>query len=444
MTGQLIHDMTAKDIVFLTIDGENTPGGQNGRSVSLRHDVGTVRGNLGLLAFSTSCRLMSEIEDYELDSRQTERWIRSPDADFFSLYSRPKPPKGKWSDSQSLGISSVIASLGDVTERTLPCLRVELVQTNYRFNLPLLRERPDKSTSVYLGFQNVMIRCRSLLSEIKAYSEALRRPKVMPRKVQEIVGSLTWIKEWVESKPELPDEIQGFLRSAMIGKAQLKAVYRTILPLQEEMGRPAFAELRAHLNRLTALSALIPFAEASSDKMFANVRCNELCQEFEKRVRLQFESLTVPGDHMDPLSIITLISTGLKTIDQFRELAMKVKGQNPSPPSSRAEQVGTALEVQHNGQVDQRIDANQIHMDQWDSARYDALKRRIRTQWDIYNDLFSNEAGASISEGARVCADMRRIQSELCKDFKEMVKLYERALGTGLPDHYQLYEVCQD
>jgi hypothetical protein len=178
--------------------------------------------------------------------------------------------------------------------------------------------------------------------------------------------------------------------------------------------------------------------------MFANVRCNELCQEFEKRVRLQFESMTVPGDHMDPLTIITLISTGLKTIDQFRELAMKVKGQNPSPPSSRAEQVGTALEVQHNGQVDRRIDANQIHMDQWDSARYDALKRRIRTQWDIYNDLFANEAGASISEGARVRADMRRIQSELCKDFKEMVKLYERALGTGLPDHYQLYEVCQD
>jgi hypothetical protein len=30
----------------------------------------------------------------------------------------------------------------------------------------------------------------------------------------------------------------------------------------------------------------------------------------------------------------------------------------------------------------------------------------------------------------------------LCTDFHEMVTIYERALGTGLPDHYQLYEVC--
>ena len=147
---------------------------------------------------------------------------------------------------------------------------------------------------------------------------------------------------------------------------------------------------------------------------------------------------------MDPLSIITLISSGLKSIDQFRELAMKFKGQNPSPPSSRAEQVGTALEVQHDGKVYQRIEANQIRMDQWDSTRYEALKKRIRTQWDIYNDLFANEAGASIQEGARVRADMRRTQTELCKDFKEMVRLYERVLETSLPDHYQLYEICQE
>jgi hypothetical protein len=83
-------------------------------------------------------------------------------------------------------------------------------------------------------------------------------------------------------------------------------------------------------------------------------------------------------------------------------------------------------------------------MDQWDSTRYEALKKRIRTQWDIYNDLFANEAGASIQEGARVRADMRRTQTELCKDFKEMVRLYERVLETSLPDHYQLYEICQE
>ncbi len=146
---------------------------------------------------------------------------------------------------------------------------------------------------------------------------------------------------------------------------------------------------------------------------------------------------------MDPISIITLISSGLKLVDQFRELAIRVRGQNPSPPSARAEQVGTALEIQSGGQVAQRIEADHLHMNEWDALRYSALNKRIRTQWGIYNDLFSNEAGASMQEGARIRAEMRRIQEELCTDFKEMVKLYERALGAHLPDHYQLYEVCQ-
>src|SRR5207249_1684522 len=107
------------------------------------------------------------------------------------------------------------------------------------------------------------------------------------------------------------------------------------------------------------------------------------------------------------------------------------------------EQVGTALEVRHAGQLSERIEANQLHMDQWDSVRYDALRKRIRTNWDIYNDLFSSEAGASPQEGARIRTDMRRTQETLCHDFKDMVSLYERALGVALPDHYQLYEVCQ-
>lgn len=122
---------------------------------------------------------------------------------------------------------------------------------------------------------------------------------------------------------------------------------------------------------------------------------------------------------MDPVSIITLISSGLKLVDQFRELAIRFKGQNPTPPSGNAEQVGTALEVRHGAQLDQRIEANQLHMDQWDMVRYDALSKRIRTQWGIYNDLFLNEAGASLQEGSRVRADMRNIQGELCRDFRK-------------------------
>ncbi len=145
---------------------------------------------------------------------------------------------------------------------------------------------------------------------------------------------------------------------------------------------------------------------------------------------------------MDPISVITLISSGLKLIDQFREMAIRSKGETPAPPGSKAEQSGTALEVSHQNQVYQRVEANELHLDQWDSIRYDALRKRIKVNWDIYNDLFTSEVSSSAQEGARIRADMRNVQETLCKDFKEMVKLYESALGTGLPDHYQLYEVC--
>jgi hypothetical protein len=145
---------------------------------------------------------------------------------------------------------------------------------------------------------------------------------------------------------------------------------------------------------------------------------------------------------MDPITIITLISAGLKLIDQFRELALSSRGQPPTPPSARAEQSGTALEVRSGNRVTQRVEASQLKMDQWDATRYDALIKRIRTNWDIYNDLFTSEAGASAQEGARIRADMRKVQETLCRDFKELVSLYQRALGISLPDHYQLYEVC--
>jgi hypothetical protein len=149
------------------------------------------------------------------------------------------------------------------------------------------------------------------------------------------------------------------------------------------------------------------------------------------------------GPEVDPVTVITLISAGLKMVDQFRELAIRFRGEKASPPGTRAEQVGTALEVHHGATLVQKVEASQLRMDEWDTARYSALAKRIRTEWDIFNDLFASEAGASPQEGARIRAEMRQYQEKLCADFKEMVALYERALGTSLPDHYRLFEVCQ-
>lgn len=149
-------------------------------------------------------------------------------------------------------------------------------------------------------------------------------------------------------------------------------------------------------------------------------------------------------DSVDPVTVITLISSGLKLVDQFRELAIRFGKQEPRPPGAHAEQVGAALEVRRDGMVTEKIEATQLHMDQWDTTRFEALRKRIRTNWDIFNDLFTSEAGASAQEAARIRADMRNLQETLCRDFKEMVRIYERTLGTSLPDHYQLFEVCAE
>ena len=145
---------------------------------------------------------------------------------------------------------------------------------------------------------------------------------------------------------------------------------------------------------------------------------------------------------MEPSIIITLISSGLKLIDQFRELVIKFRKQPANPPSGKAEQVGTSLQVSYDNKVYQTIDPKDLKMDQFDTVRYDALRKRIQANWNIYNDLFANEAVVSAQEGARIREDIRKVQETLCTDFKEMVQLYERTLGTSLPDHYQLFEVC--
>jgi hypothetical protein len=62
--------------------------------------------------------------------------------------------------------------------------------------------------------------------------------------------------------------------------------------------------------------------------------------------------------------------------------------------------------------------------------------------WKLFNELFAQNVGLAPDETARMNVRMDRTKEELCDDFRQMVGIYERVLGTSLPDHYQLYEVC--
>ncbi len=147
---------------------------------------------------------------------------------------------------------------------------------------------------------------------------------------------------------------------------------------------------------------------------------------------------------MEPLTIISTISVALKLIDQFRETALRWVGTPVNAPSATVEQSGKTLQVRYsNGAMGPVVRPEDLHMDKWDSVRYDALDSRVTVNWNLFNRLFKQTPLLAGLQLAQVEEQMNRCEKELCTDFKEMVKIYERVLNIGLPDHYQLYEVCK-
>ena len=67
------------------------------------------------------------------------------------------------------------------------------------------------------------------------------------------------------------------------------------------------------------------------------------------RVEDGIDHVHLEEDLVEPITVITLISSGLKLVDQFRELAMRFGRKEVKPTSGHAEQAGAALEVRNNG-----------------------------------------------------------------------------------------------
>ena len=57
---------------------------------------------------------------------------------------------------------------------------------------------------------------------------------------------------------------------------------------------------------------------------------------------------------VDPLSVMSTISVGLKLIDQYGYLAKRFMDQPPQPPAETLEQAENTMELRHNGKVVQR------------------------------------------------------------------------------------------
>lgn len=147
---------------------------------------------------------------------------------------------------------------------------------------------------------------------------------------------------------------------------------------------------------------------------------------------------------IDPTAVITSISLGLKLVDEFRNMILRWREEKVEPPGLSAEQVADTIQIidKTGRPTGQEVTSSDLKLNEWDSTRYNALDRRAKINWNLFNELYVQEVYASLAEKPIIHVRMERIKDELCSDFREMVSIYERALGISLPDHYQLFEIC--
>ena len=147
---------------------------------------------------------------------------------------------------------------------------------------------------------------------------------------------------------------------------------------------------------------------------------------------------------IDPMTVLTVISESLNLVDRFTGLTKKFRGEKQKPHRVEADKKGDCLEIKRDGKVAERIHVSQLKMPLWDEKRYEALRKKVKVNWDIYNDIDVDLPAASVDEKARLKQRMESVRIDLCKDFREMMDIHENTLGVALGDHYSLYSVCGD
>ncbi len=150
------------------------------------------------------------------------------------------------------------------------------------------------------------------------------------------------------------------------------------------------------------------------------------------------------GIKVDPNITMTLISSGLSLVDKFVDVVRKLRSGDERPHRVEAKQEASTLVIRRDGQVLEKVEASQLHLNEWDSARYDALYQRVSSFWTQFNALYGQLPNLSVDEQVRIKQRMETMRKELCKDFREMVAISEKVLGVPLSDHYTLYSTCND
>src|SRR5215510_1904662 len=145
---------------------------------------------------------------------------------------------------------------------------------------------------------------------------------------------------------------------------------------------------------------------------------------------------------MDPLSTIAAITSVLSLVDKFVGLVRDLRGKDQRPYRVQAKQQGGELIIERNGKTVESVRADQLHLNEWDEPRFKALQQRVSLLWGQFNGLYAQLPIVSIDERVRLEQRMEQMRKDLCKDFREMIRISEQTLGVGLDDHYTLYDTC--
>jgi hypothetical protein len=147
---------------------------------------------------------------------------------------------------------------------------------------------------------------------------------------------------------------------------------------------------------------------------------------------------------MDPVSVMTAISSSLGLVDKFVNLIKKLKPTQTQDSRLEAKKEDEALVIRRDGKVVRRVATHELQLNEWDSARFTALDKRVKSHWQQFNGLYGQLPNLAVDEQVRVKQRMEEMRQELCQDFREMVSISEKVLGVSLEDHYSLETICRD
>jgi hypothetical protein len=147
---------------------------------------------------------------------------------------------------------------------------------------------------------------------------------------------------------------------------------------------------------------------------------------------------------VDPLTTLSAIGAGLRLVDRFVDLVRKMRRGEERPHRVEATQEAKALVIKKDGQEVERVETNQLRLNEWDGPRFEALRQRVASLWNQFNGLYAQLPNLSVDEQVRLQQRMEQMRQELCRDFREMIVIAEQTLGVSLQDHYTLYQTCHD